>query len=145
MYKRQLLTALLITACGSSKEPLSDLTAVPTQAQLTNSDQSPALAAARLDPYSLPLASIEDFEFIGGFRLPAKEYANTSFNYAKGVIEQSGNSLFIVGHQHHDMIAEFDIPELVNSEVISDLIMADDPIQLPVSVCLLYTSPSPRD
>ena len=129
-----LLTALLITACGSSKEPLSDLTAVPTQAQLTNSDQSPALAAAQLDPYSLPLASIEDFEFIGGFRLPAKEYANTSLNYAKGVIEQSGNSLFIVGHQHHDMIAEFDIPELVNSEVISELIMADDPIQLPVSV-----------
>ena len=114
-----LLTALLISACGSSKEPLSDLTSVPPQVQSTNSDQAPTLAAAQLDPYSLPLASIEDFEFIGGFRIPAKQYAGTSFNYAKGVIEQSGNSLFIVGHEHHDMIAEFAIPELVNSEVIS--------------------------
>ena len=129
-----LITALLISACGSAKDPLSDLTTVATQTQSANSDQSPALAAAQLDPFSLPLASIDDFEFIGGFRLPAKQYANTSFNYAKGVIEQSGNSLFIVGHQHHDMIAEFAIPELVNSEVISELIMADDPIQLPVSV-----------
>ena len=129
-----LLTALLISACGSSKEPLSDLTSVPPQIQSTNSDQAPTLAAAQLDPYSLPLASIEDFEFIGGFRIPAKQYAGTSFNYAKGVIEQSGNSLFMVGHEHHDMIAEFAIPELVNSEVISELIMADDPIQLPVSV-----------
>ena len=74
------ITALMLSACGSSKDPLSDLTTVTTQAQSTNSDQSPALAAAQLDPYNLPLANIDDFELIGGFRLPAKQYANTSFN-----------------------------------------------------------------
>ncbi len=122
----------LVSACSASNSQ-SDLTAAIPAAP-TNPEQSPALAAAQLDPYSLPLADIDDFEFIGGFRLPAKEYGSTSFNYAKGVIEQAGNSLFIVGHQHHDMIAEFAIPELVNSEIVSELIIADNPIQLPVSV-----------
>ncbi|MEE9320259.1 MAG: hypothetical protein V3U76_07440 [Granulosicoccus sp.] len=76
-----------------------------------------------------PLVSADDFTYIGGFTLPGTEYGETSMNYATGVMEQFGNSLFIVGHAHHDMIAEFTIPELVNSKLISDLNSAGNPLQ----------------
>lgn len=157
-----LLSVFLATACGV-ENPLTEPTAAQAQPQSSVQEQSPTLAPAQAvappqeaeatpeapvitpvtpaepsaalpDPFSLPRADIDDFKFIGGFRLPAKDYGDTSLNYAKGVIEQTDDSLFIVGHQHHDMIAEFPIPELINSEVISELVIADDPIQLPVSI-----------
>ena len=52
-------------------------------------------------------------------------------NYSEGPIEYNTNnhSLFIVGHSHHQAIAEFAIPQLVQSGNINDLNMAANPIQ----------------
>ncbi len=70
---------------------------------------------------SLPLASIDDFTFAGGFSLPADQFGASSLNYAESVIATSGNSLFIVGHVHDDAVAEFIMPTLGSSTSVSSL------------------------
>ena len=85
---------------------------------------------------TLPLFSIEEMQFIGAFRLPADEFGISSLNYAQGPIEYNDvhHSIFIVGHSHHQAIAEFAIPELVNSDDLADLKVASAPLQLFTSV-----------
>jgi len=78
---------------------------------------------------TLPLATVSDFSYIGGFTLPGGTYGESEMNYAQGVIEKSGNSLFIVGHRHHNAVAEFIVPELVNSRNMNDLNSAGEPVQ----------------
>jgi hypothetical protein len=79
----------------------------------------------------LPLLSIRDFKYAGAFRLPAQEFGPSSLNYAQGpiAVNPDRNSLFIVGHAHHQAVAEFAIPELVDSIDLAELNMADDPLQ----------------
>ena len=52
-------------------------------------------------------------------------------NFSEGPIafNPDRQSLFIVGHSHQQAIAEFAIPELVDSTVLTELNMAGDPIQ----------------
>lgn len=104
---------LVLSGCGSSQDNDNS----------TNDDGTNPVSG------EAPLVSADDFTFVGGFTLPGTGYGESSMNYATGVMEQSGNSLFIVGHAHDDMIAEFAIPDLVNSELISDLNSAGDPLQ----------------
>lgn len=87
--------------------------------------------AGAADPLSLPLLGIEDFEYQGAFRLPADTYGGSSLNYSEGPIEYNSDnhSLFVVGHSHHQAIAEFAIPDLVKSSDILDLNMAAAPLQ----------------
>lgn len=68
----------------------------------------------------------------GAFRMPASTYGSSSLNYSEGPIAYNGsrNSIYIVGHSHHQSIAEFAIPKLVNSYDVSALNMTDDPIQV---------------
>lgn len=82
-------------------------------------------------PLNIPtaLATIDDFVFAGAFALPDDEFGESSANWAEGVIEVSGRSLYFVGHKHHDAIAEFSIPVLRNSTRISDLNYAGRPKQ----------------
>lgn len=75
------------------------------------------------------LLSIEDFNFAGAFALPDAKYGESSANWAEGVMEVNGNSLFFVGHDHDDAIAEFTIPTLVNSKSIAQLRYAPAPRQ----------------
>lgn len=84
----------------------------------------------------LPLFSMDELNYEGAFRLPADEIGVSSMNFAQGplVYNPENNSIFIVGHSHVQAIAEFSIPALVNSETISDLNMADDPLQSFVAV-----------
>ena len=84
-----------------------------------------------VDPATLPsrLVSISDFYYAGAFALPAETFGASSANWAEGVIEVDGNSLFFVGHDHDDAIAEFKIPPLVNSRSIADLRTAGAPAQ----------------
>jgi hypothetical protein len=62
----------------------------------------------------LPLGSDVNFEYQGAFRLPVKKYGSSRLSYLNGnfAINESNNSFFIAGHQHHQAIAEFTIPEL---------------------------------
>jgi hypothetical protein len=63
---------------------------------------------------SSPLFQIADMQYQGAFRLPADEFGNSSLNHSEGPIEYNriNHSLFIVGHDHQQSIAEFSIPTL---------------------------------
>jgi len=82
-------------------------------------------------PQELPLLRMKDFHYVGAFRLPSRKYGQSDLNYSQGPIafNPDRQSLFIVGHAHHQAIAEFVIPELVDSTVLTELNMAGDPIQ----------------
>lgn len=75
------------------------------------------------------LVSIDDFTFEGAFALPDDEFGESNANYAEGVIEVNGSSMYLIGHKHHDAIAEFTIPALRKSSRISELKNAGRPKQ----------------
>lgn len=82
-------------------------------------------------PQDLPLVRIDDFHYVGAFRLPARKFGESDANFSQGPIALNPDrqSLFVVGHAHQQAIAEFAIPGLVNSEVVTELNMAGDPVQ----------------
>ncbi len=79
----------------------------------------------------LPLLRLSQIEYEGAFRLPAATYGTSSLNYSQGPIEYNptNNSIFIVGHAHHQNIAEFAIPGIGKSTKIASLPMAGAPLQ----------------
>lgn len=83
------------------------------------------------DPSNFPLFAIENLNFQGAFRLSPDSFGESDLNYSQGPIAYNAenHSLFIVGHAHHQAIAEFAIPELVNSDRIEDLNRVDQPLQ----------------
>ncbi len=105
------LAALLVIVWGTGMATAEDTVAAP--------------------PQELPLLSIKDFQYVGAFRLPSRKYGESDLNYSEGPIALNPDrkSLFIVGHAHQQAIAEFPIPELVDSTVLAELNMAGDPIQ----------------
>lgn len=88
------------------------------------------------EPEELPLFSMTQLTYEGSFRLNASDFGASDLNYSEGPIAYNpqNHSLFIVGHSHQQAIAEFAIPELVKSEVLSDLNMVDSPLQAFVQV-----------
>ncbi len=89
------------------------------------------IASSAQDPTTQPLLQIGDLQFEGAFRLPADQFGASSLNFSEGpmVVDGIRQSLFIVGHAHHQAVAEFSIPQLVNSSTLSDLNMASSPMQ----------------
>lgn len=75
------------------------------------------------------LLSIDDLAYAGAFTVPAEEYGDSKMDYAEGIMEVNGDSMFIVGHVHDDAIAEFRIPKLVLSDRIQDLNSSGRPVQ----------------
>lgn len=88
-------------------------------------------AGQPVEPTDLPLLQPDAFIYEGAFRLPADEFGVSSLNYSEGPIalNPANQSLFIVGHSHHQAIAEFKIPALVQSDQLEDLNRADAPLQ----------------
>jgi len=84
------------------------------------------------DINSLPLFNMDNLSYEGAFRLPSSTYGNSSLNFSEGPIAYNAenNSLFIVGHSHEQAIAEFAIPQLVNSTSLDDLNIANTPLQV---------------
>ncbi len=84
----------------------------------------------------LPRLQIEDFEYIGAFRIPADDFGSSSANYSRAILAYNpdSHSLFLSGHEEQNSIAEFYIPELVNSENINDLNFSPAPKQSFVNV-----------
>lgn len=82
-------------------------------------------------PAELPLLSIDDLEYRGAFRLPADDFGGSSMNFAEGPIAYNpfNHSVFLVGHAHHQAVAEFAVPGIVNSADLADLDMASVPLQ----------------
>ncbi len=78
--------------------------------------------------------SISSFEYVGGFRLSSKRFGKSkkaTLNYSPGVItfNPKNNSLFVVGHGKEQGIAEFTIPEVVNTKNISDFAIGNKILQ----------------
>jgi hypothetical protein len=71
----------------------------------------------------LPLLQKENLTYAGAFRVPKGNFGDSTFSYGGTACayHQSNHSLFIVGHDHHQSIAEIRIPKLVNSKQVSDL------------------------
>lgn len=92
---------------------------------------SPASAIDDIDPMSLPLIGLKDFKYQGAFAISGAVYGESSAEAGGGVIEYNpdNHSLYLVGHPREDAIAEFPIPALVNSGVLSELNVASVPLQ----------------
>ena len=112
-----------------SQEPNQEQSQEPNQEQSQEPGQEPTQGAAEEINIDGSLISIGAMEFVGAFALPSAKDDVSSLNFATGVIEVNGDSLFIAGHDHDDAIAEFAIPPLVASTQISDLHVAAEPQQ----------------
>lgn len=97
-------------------------------------------------PSQLPRLQISDIKYKGAFRLPDDDYGTSSLNYSQGPLEynRTRHSIFIAGHAHHQNIAEFAVPSIVNSMVLTNLNMADSPIQVFTSVLDRATAGNPQ-
>ena len=86
-------------------------------------------SAAEYDPdlASLPLFSIEDLTYVGGFRFATEQSGVSQIAYAEGpvAVGLDGKTIFAVGHAHQQAIAEFAIPELVASRNAADFKTAE--------------------
>jgi len=84
------------------------------------------------DINDLPLFDIAQLSYKGGFRIDSGEHGVSNINYSQGPIayNHENNSIFIVGHTHEQAIAEFAIPEIINSDALSELAMVETPMQV---------------
>lgn len=94
----------------------------------------------------LPLLRLSQIQYEGAFRLPAATFGSSSLNYSQGPIEYNSvnNSIFIIGHAHHQNVAEFVIPGLVKSTEIAKLPMAGAPLQSFTAVLDRATGGNPQ-
>jgi len=79
----------------------------------------------------LPLINIDALEYMGGFRIDAGTYgeSSTGFSDAKIAYNKDNHSIFLSGFNHHSAIAEFPIPDLAISDEISGLNIGGLPLQ----------------
>ncbi|MDF1695895.1 MAG: right-handed parallel beta-helix repeat-containing protein, partial [Saprospiraceae bacterium] len=71
----------------------------------------------------LPLLQIQHLSYAGAFIIPGNTVGESSANYAEGgiALHPDNGSLFLAGHSPQAAIAEFMIPELVNSTELTEL------------------------
>jgi len=81
------------------------------------------------DLNNLPLISIDDLEYIGGFRIKSGSYGESKTGFSDGKIAYNNKSLYVSGHRHDGAIAEFLIPEIINANTIGELNISQPPIQ----------------
>ncbi|TXD33771.1 hypothetical protein FRC96_14955 [Lujinxingia vulgaris] len=146
-----LLTASTLSACNGDNDPAHDRSPDTGSLQDTESTSPDAETpdteedveenveqdvndsgqdAQQPDPDDARVTP-DDFNFVGAFRVPAGEFGNSSMNYSEGPIalHPERPSVFLVGHTYQQAIAEFTIPELVDSAVVAELNMAQAPLQ----------------
>lgn len=95
----------------------------------------------------LPLFDITQLTYEGGFRIDAGENGNSSINYSQGPIAYNyeNNSVYIVGHTYEQAIAEYAVPEIVKSEVLSKSFTVKSPMQVFSSVLNRTPDRNPQD
>lgn len=76
-----------------------------------------AVAKTPVATRELPLLHQSDFEYLGAFRVPHGSYGNSSFAYGgtAPAFNPANNSLFLVGSDQDQAVAEICIPEVVNT------------------------------
>ena len=97
--------ALSLAACGSSSSNSEDGNDIPA------------------GPLPEELLELVDLQYQGAFRFSSDTYGDSSVNYAIGTLAYNpdNHSLFIAGHDHHEAIAEFPIPELLDRPTLAEL------------------------
>lgn len=80
------------------------------------------------------LVTAESLKYQGGFRLSSSKYGETDnarLSYSPGTIafNSENNSLYVVGHSYEQGIAEFKIPNVVNSLDMNDFEVGDTVLQ----------------
>ncbi len=85
--------------------------------------ESRQLLAGDLSNASLPLLQADDLQYVGAFRVPVGTFGGSTFSYGgKGLgFNSEHNSLFVLGHDQDQEVAEIAIPEIVNSSQIGQL------------------------
>lgn len=73
----------------------------------------------------LPTVSIDVFEYRGGFRLSSAQYGTSTLatlDFSPGIIEYNAtnNSMFVIGGGSEQGVAEFKMPNIINSRTLSD-------------------------
>lgn len=81
--------------------------------------QSHAQDAPKLPRFTLTQDTVE---YVGGFRIPLSTKGESRIAFSQGVfaLRPDKNAFFIVGHAHHQAIAELKIPVLSMSKTISE-------------------------
>lgn len=76
--------------------------------------------------FSETLFSINDLVFQGATRISLGTYGDSRMAYTEGTfsVSEDETSIFVVGHSQHQAIAEFFLPELAITELVTDLPMA---------------------
>ncbi len=154
------LSVFVLHGCGSSTtEPVEESFSLEhsvSAAELVSglgsgTGKAPETGVEPVQGAALPVAgavaeliSIADLSYVGAFALPTAEDGVSTLDYSAGVIEVNGDSLLIVGHDQHDAIAEFSIPDLVASTEISALNIADAPRQSFVKILDRAASGNPE-
>lgn len=71
----------------------------------------------------LPLVRFRNLKYQGAFRVPGDTINGTSFHYGGTAIAYNPdkNSLYMVGHDHHQKVAEVKVPKIINSRNLVDL------------------------
>ncbi len=74
---------------------------------------------------------LENLQYQGAFRLKASDFGESSINYAQGPLayNPANASLFIVGHSHHQAVAEFKIPQIRQTDEMANLSIVEKPLQ----------------
>jgi len=88
--------------------------------------KSHLFAAKAATPSSEPLIYANHLEYLGAFKVPAGTFGDSSFSYGGAVMAYSpaNNSLFMVGHDQRQDVAEISIPDPVKSQNTGDLKIA---------------------
>lgn len=81
-----------------------------------------------------PLWQISSLSYKGGFRVDAgrqgeTRYSSADFSVGIFTVSENGDSIFLVGNPREPRIAEFDIPEIINTRDILEMVRADSFLQ----------------
>ncbi|MEJ0084601.1 MAG: hypothetical protein WDO72_02860 [Pseudomonadota bacterium] len=80
---------------------------------------------------ALPRMTIDQMQYSGAFRIPSGTYGSSSANYSYAAIgyNSTRKSIYLAGNEKEGAIAEFAVPEIVNSTRLADLKTAGAPLQ----------------
>src|SRR5437867_1986550 len=80
-------------------------------------------SAAGVTIPTLPVVGASDLRYVGAFRVPAGNFGGSSFAYGGTAMAYNPvrNSLFMVGHDWQQFVAEVSIPTPVNSSSVDNL------------------------
>src|SRR5205085_2395391 len=75
-------------------------------------------------PTTYPLVQQSNLTYEGAFRVPSGKFGGSSFDYGGTALayNPTNDSLFLVGHDWHQQVAEISIPQIIHSAQLSNLV-----------------------